>query len=62
MTFIEALIASGYEEDLMIGSYVKEDRYGNVHTYLESDEVKDQWSYVKYNSDGWFLRQVIFSL
>lgn len=62
MTFTEALIASGYEEDFMIGSYVKEDRNGNVHTYLESDEVKGEWSYIKYDSDGWFLRQVIFSV
>ena len=55
MTFIEALIASGYvfDDEDYDGCYVKQDSEGFIHCYQENveDETDTLWNYVKMTED-----------
>ena len=55
MTFIEALIASGYvfDDEDYDGCYVKQDSEGFIHCYQENveDETDKEWNYVKMTED-----------
>ena len=55
MTFIEALIASGYvfDDENYDGCYVKQDSEGFIHCYQENveDETDKEWNYVKMTED-----------
>jgi hypothetical protein len=55
MTFIEALIASGYvfDNEDYDGCYVKQDSEGFIHCYQENveDETDKEWNYVKMTED-----------
>jgi hypothetical protein len=55
MTFIEALIASGYvfDDEDYDGCYVKQDSKGFIHCYQENveDETDKEWNYVKMTED-----------
>ena len=55
MTFIEALIASGYvfDDEDYVGCYVKQDSEGFIHCYQENveDETDKEWNYVKMTDD-----------
>jgi hypothetical protein len=55
MTFIEALIASGYvfDNEDYDGCYVKQDSEGFIHCYQENveDETDKEWDYVKMTED-----------
>lgn len=55
MTFIEALIASGYvfDDEDYDGCYVKHDSEGFIHCYQENveDETDKEWNYVKMTND-----------
>ena len=55
MTFIEALIASGYvfDNEDYDGCYVKQDSEGFIHCYQENveDETDKEWNYVKMTND-----------
>jgi len=55
MTFIEALIASGYvfDDEDYDGCYVKQDSEGFIHCYQENedDETDTLWNYVKMTVD-----------
>ena len=55
MTFIEALIASGYvfDNEDYDGCYVKQDSEGFIHCYQENveDETDREWNYVKMTND-----------
>ena len=55
MTFIEALIASGYvfDDEDYDGCYVKQDSEGFIHCYQENveDETDKEWNYVKMDVD-----------
>ena len=55
MTFIEALIASGYvfDNEDYDGFYVKQDSDGFIHCYQENveDENDNEWNYVKMTND-----------
>ena len=55
MTFIEALIASGYvfDNEDYDGCYVKQDSEGFIHCYQENveDETDTLWNYVKMTVD-----------
>jgi hypothetical protein len=55
MTFIEALIASGYvfDNEDYDGCYVKQDSDGFIHCYQENveDETDKEWNYVKITND-----------
>ena len=55
MTFIEALLASGYvfDNEDYDGCYVKQDSEGFIHCYQENveDETDKEWNYVKMTND-----------
>lgn len=55
MTFVDALIASGYildENNFDEGCYVKKDSEGFFHIYQEGeDEDGYEWNYVKMTED-----------
>ncbi len=55
MTFVEALIASGYvfDDEDYDGCYVKQDSEGFIHCYQENvdDETDTLWNYVKMTED-----------
>ena len=48
MTFVDALIASGYvfDEDNYDGCFVKQDSEGFIHCYQEGED-EGEWNYVK---------------
>ena len=55
MTFVEALISSGYvfDNEDYDGCYVKQDSEGFIHCYQENveDETDKEWNYVKMTED-----------
>jgi hypothetical protein len=55
MTFIQALISSGYvfDDENYDGCYVKQDSEGFIHCYQENveDETDTEWNYVKMTED-----------
>ena len=55
MTFVEALISSGYvfDDEDYDGCYVKQDPEGFIHCYQENveDETDKEWNYVKMTED-----------
>ena len=60
MPNIQELTEHGYTEDSTFGLYFRKDRKGNLHTYLENDEVEGEWIYAKYNSRNRCVRQFTF--
>ena len=65
MTFIEALIASGYvfDDENYDGAYVKQDENGFIHLYQENvdDETDTLWNYVKMSDDFDVITEVTFN-
>ena len=61
MTFVDALIASGYvfDEDNYDGCYVKTDEDNLIHCYQEVED-EGEWNYVKMNEDFDVLLEVTF--
>jgi len=62
MTFVDALIASGYvldEENFDENCYVKTDSAGSIHIYQEHEE-EGLWNYVKMSEDFDVIREVTF--
>ncbi len=66
MTFIEALIASGYvfDNEDYDGCYVKQDSDGFIHCYQENveDETDKEWNYVKMTNDFDVIIETTFSV
>ncbi len=64
MTFIEALIASGYvfDNEDYDGCYVKQDSEGFIHCYQENvdDDTDTLWNYVKMTEDFDVIHEVTF--
>jgi hypothetical protein len=60
MTFIDGLIASGYYQDPQLGSWMKEDSNGDLHTYLHVEN--DDWIYEKYDVNDQVLVSKAFTL
>lgn len=64
MTFVDALIASGYvfDEDNYDGCYVKQDSDNFIHLYQENvdDETDTLWNYVKMTEDFDVITEVTF--
>ena len=63
MTFIDALIASGYvldEDNFDDGSYVKTDVDGFIHIY-QIGEDEGEWNYVKMTEDYDAITEVTFN-
>ena len=61
MTFVDALIASGYvfDEKNYDGCYVKQDSDGFIHCYQEGED-EGEWNYVKMNQDFDVISEVTF--
>lgn len=66
MTFVDALIASGYildENNFDEGCYVKKDKDGFYHVYQEGEDADGrEWNYVKMTEDFDVLTEVTFDL
>ena len=60
MTFTEALLASNYIYDSQVGSWMKEDSNGDLHTYMHIEN--NDWIYEKYNSNDDVIKTVPFVL
>ena len=63
MTFIDALIASGYvldEDNYDEGCYVKTDVDGFIHIY-QIGEDEGEWNYVKMTEDCDVITEVTFN-
>ena len=64
MTFIDALIASGYvldEDNFDDGCYVKTDKDDFIHIY-QIGEDEGEWNYVKMTEDYDVVTEKTFSL
>jgi hypothetical protein len=62
MTFVDALIASGYvyDEDNYDGCFVKQDSDNFIHCYQEGED-EGEWNYVKMTEDFDVIREVTFN-
>ena len=64
MTFVDALIASGYvfDDENYDGCYVKQDSEGFIHCYQENvdDDTDTLWNYVKMTEDFDVIHEVTF--
>ena len=64
MTFVDALIASGYvfDDENYDGCYVKQDSDNFIHLYQENvdDDTDTLWNYVKMTDDFDVIREVTF--
>ena len=60
MTFEDALLNSGYIYDKMVGSFMKEESNGDLHTYLNVED--DQWIYEKYDVDDKEIESVAITI
>jgi hypothetical protein len=61
MTFVDALIASGYvfDDEDYDGCYVKQDAEGFVHLYQQHEE-EGLWNYVKMTDEFDVITEVTF--
>ena len=60
MTFESKLLSSGYFCDDNIGSYLKEEDNGNLHTYLEIED--NTWSYELYDQNDNVIETKVFTI
>lgn len=60
MTFEDALLNSGYIYDKFIGSFMKEESNGDLHTYLNVED--DQWIYERYDVNDQELESVAITI
>ena len=60
MSFEQGLLSSGYIYDPQVGSFMKEESNGNLHTYMEIDD--NIWSYELYDQDDNVLMTKEFNL
>ena len=59
-TFEQALLASDYIYDPQVGSYMKEDSNGDLHTYMNVEGA--DWIYEKYDINDVELVSKAFTL
>ena len=60
MSFEQGLLSSDYIYDPQVGSFMKEESNGNLHTYMEIDD--NIWSYELYDQDDNVLMTKEFNL
>jgi len=60
MTFEDALLNSGYIYDKFVGSFMKEESNGDLHTYLNVED--DQWIYERYDVNDQELETVAITI
>lgn len=61
MTFVDALVASGYvfDDEGYDGCFVKQDAEGFIHLYQEHEE-EGLWNYVKMTDEFDVIHEVTF--
>ena len=61
MTFVQGLIASGYEfdDENFDACWVRTDTQGFIHLYQEGED-EGEWNYVKMTEDFDVIREVTF--
>ena len=60
MTFEDALLNSGYIYDKFVGSFMKEESNGDLHTYLNVED--DQWIYERYDMNDQEIESVAITI
>ena len=60
MTFEDALLNSGYIYDKFVGSFMKEESNGDLHTYLNVEN--NEWIYERYNVNDQELESVAITI
>ena len=60
MNFEQELLKGGYIYDKWVGSYMKEDSDGSLHTYLNVEN--NDWIYEKYSKSDEVLVSKAFTL
>ena len=60
MTFEDALLNSGYIYDKWVGSFMKEESNGDLHTYLNVEN--NEWIYEKYDINDQELESVAITI
>lgn len=60
MTFEDELLNSGYIYDKLVGSFMKEESNGDLHTYLNVED--DQWIYERYDVNDQEIESVAITI
>jgi hypothetical protein len=60
MTFEDALLNSGYIYDKFVGSFMKEESNGDLHTYLNVED--NEWIYERYDINDQELESVAITI
>ena len=60
MTFEDALLNSGYIYDKFVGSFIKEESNGDLHTYLNVED--NEWIYERYDINDQELESVAITI
>ena len=60
MTFEDALLNSGYIYDKFVGSFMKEESNGDLHTYLNVED--NEWIYEKYDINDQEIESVAITI
>jgi hypothetical protein len=60
MTFEDALLNSGYIYDKFVGSFMKEESNGDLHTYLNVED--NEWIYEKYDVNDQEIESVAITI
>jgi len=60
MTFEDALLNSGYIYDKFVGSFMKEESNGDLHTYLNVED--NEWIYERYDINDQEIESVAITI
>ena len=60
MTFEDALLNSGYIYDKFVGSFMKEESNGDLHTYLNVED--NEWIYERYDVNDQEIESVAITI
>ena len=60
MTFEDALLNSGYIYDKCVGSFMKEESNGDLHTYLNVEN--NEWIYEKYDVNDNEIKSIAITI
>jgi hypothetical protein len=60
VTFEDALLNSGYIYDKFVGSFMKEESNGDLHTYLNVED--NEWIYERYDVNDQEIESVAITI
>ena len=60
MTFEDTLLNSGYIYDKFVGSFMKEESNGDLHTYLNVED--NEWIYERYDVNDKEIESVAITI